>query len=195
MKTKMKSTFDIAKNPLDKGEMWFKRVTHEKTHLLNSKRQVWSSVSEVLKSSDELLYLLGVDHDGVIALDERVELRAKVNRSLFFVAVEVGFNSAPQVVGMLIRFHGDIQDLFRDGALKPGENDIISLHPGRIIGASFSSIDVMEQTKFAAKGLEVLAPLGIVGLGELKRDWYVGASIDHAEGGGGGSNSRGDGHV
>lgn len=91
------------------------------------------------------------------------------------------------------RRRGRELNIIGDGALDPVKDGAVNLRPEGVIGVA---VDVVQQAKLAAHGLEEGGPLAIVGLLHVEDDWDMGLHGDRGvgvENDGGGCGLRGRG--
>ena len=91
-----------------------------------------------------------------------------------WLEMEVVGDGDPKVPCCLVGGHGEVKDVLGDGAVQPAADSAVGLVPcisARIGGRG--TVDVTEEAKLAAHGLEEVAPLGVVGGAKFQLDGDV----------------------
>ena len=59
---------EVAKDPLESGEVWLPGIMHMETYLLNCVGDVWPDEGEILKCPGKTLICSGICHWGTLFL-------------------------------------------------------------------------------------------------------------------------------
>ena len=76
-----------------------------------------------------VLHPLGVGVDGEVALGHAVEFLPEDNSARLLARLEQGLDGDEQGTRILIRFHGEVENLIIDGAIHPAMDVGIRLRP------------------------------------------------------------------
>ena len=99
------------------------------------------------------------------------------------VRLKVIFDGDPRLARRLIGRHGGVEDGLGDGAIQLCANAAVVLGPSLINGfGSRGPVDVLEEPKLAAHGMEEGAPLGVVRRTKLQGYGDVSLPVDGRKG-------------
>jgi hypothetical protein len=132
--------------------------------------------------------LLGIGVDGEVALGQVVELLLEDDGARLLVRLEQSLNGDVQGAAVLIRLHGEIEDVIISGVVHPPANTRVGPRPQGISRSRRHCAVDVAQAVLAAEGGKEGFPLGVVGALETEIDQHV---LLHVDGGVGGEENRG----
>jgi hypothetical protein len=117
-----------------------------------------------------------VQWDVHVALDEIAELGLQIYGAVELIVTELVLDVVPNDVRGGLGHTDDGEDILGDRVVEPAEKALVHNLPFAIaaLGRGWWGSEMIAEAKFADERVEESAPLGIVGLGELKDNGNVG---------------------
>jgi hypothetical protein len=139
-------------------------------------------LAEVAQLVSEALEPRAVLHDAHVALDDGMVLGVDVDSVGEVVVAKEGGDGRPDRDSRVAGLHYDVEQLWRDGDVKPVGDGVVDHDPLRVLGAADDGgVDMIREAELIDDGAEEAMPLPVVAGGEVERDKDMGPDGDRLD--------------